>query len=160
MRLELPYAPRPIRPLGLWAFPAIRLKVYGIAHGRPLPRSELVDAARHTVERHLRDNPTRHRSHGAGFVGIHDGRGENQVFLDVWINDNELLHHCYTSPPASPADLRPPAAGSPHVDHTSVCVWDLAVQCFERQAWLTHVLTRPGGPDLEGYLAARLSADV
>jgi hypothetical protein len=31
---------------------------------------------------------------------------------------------------------------------------------FERRAWLTHVLTREGGPDLAGYVAQELSDDI
>jgi hypothetical protein len=152
-----PYAPRPVRFLDLWSMHGYRLKVYGIAHARPLPRPELVEAARIVVARHLRERPTRQDSYGVGFVGIHDGRGENQVFLDRWVNENELLHHYYVSTPDDPAALA--AAANPD-DHNSVCVWDLGLQAFEREAWLKHVLRNPDGADLEGYLAARLNADL
>lgn len=88
-----------------------------------------------------------------GFLGIHDGRGENQVFLDLWINENELLHTYVVSTLEQPAALyeAPP-------DHNSVCIWDLAVQAFERDAWLPHVLASPTGPDVERYLGERMNA--
>ena len=132
-----------------------RLKVYGISYDRPLPRAELVEAAHRVAGDHLRDHPTRHPSYGVGFLGIHDGRGENQVFLDLWVNENELLHTIWVSPTDDPARLEHPGP-----DSNSVCVWDLAVQGFERGAWVEHVLSRKGGPDLEAYLATRMSADV
>lgn len=39
-------------------------------------------------------------------------------------------------------------------------MWDLAVVAFEQRAWLDAVLKNPRGPDLERYLAARLSEDI
>ena len=40
---------------------------------------------------------------------------------------------------------------------SSVCVWDLRLQSFEREAWIKHVLQKPDAPDFEGYLAERLN---
>jgi hypothetical protein len=36
----------------------------------------------------------------------------------------------------------------------TACVWDLCVQCFERQAGVDCVLANPDGPDLKAYVAA------
>jgi hypothetical protein len=150
-----PYEPRPVRFLGLWEVADWRLKVYGIAYGRALPRVELVDASRAVVARHLAAHPTRQAHYGVGFVGIHDGRGENQVFIDRWVNSNELLHEYYVSPPDDPAALRAPPA-----DHNSVCVWDLGVQWVEREAWIRHVIGRAGGGDVEGYMRDRFEGEL
>jgi len=43
---------------------------------------------------------------------------------------------------------------------SSVCVWDLRLQSFEREAWIKHVLRKLTAPDFEGYLAARLNEDA
>jgi hypothetical protein len=151
MKLEHGYERRPVRSSGVWTIEGWHLKAYGIAFGREQPRDELIEAARQWARTFLRDNPTQLAHAGVGFIGIHDGRGENQVFLDRWVNENELLHDYVVSPPDDPAALRP----APR-DHNSVCVWDLAVQWFEREAWIRHVLSRPGNPDLDAYLATRL----
>ncbi len=153
--LTAPYQPRPIRFLSPWEIGGFRLKAYSIAVRGETARDELVHAARRAVEKFLRERPTRHTHYGAGFVGIHEGRGENQVFLDRWVNENELLHDYWISDTDRPAALR---AADP--DHNSVCVWDLALQCFERQAWLACVLANPRGPDLDAYLGRRMNADV
>ena len=150
-----PYQPRPLRFLELWQADVWRLKVIGIAHDRETPCAELVDAAKRVAADYLRANPTRHAHYGVGFLGVHDGRGENQVFLDRWINENELMHTYWVSPTDDPARLV-----VPRTDHNSVCVWDLAVQCFERQAWLECVLANPRGPDVETYLARHIDARV
>lgn len=146
---------RPVRFMELWDVAGWRIKVYCIAHGQPTPGSQLLNAGRSVAEGLLRGRSTANTHYGVGFLGIHDGRGENQVFLDRWVNENELLHDFWVSPKSDPASLTRPGN-----DHNSVCVWDLAVQCFEREAWLATVLRNPAGPDLEAYLASRLSADV
>jgi hypothetical protein len=39
-------------------------------------------------------------------------------------------------------------------------VWEAAVICHERAAWVRHVLANPAGADLGAYLADVLSDDV
>ncbi len=133
----------------------LRLKVYGIAFERPCPSPALVEAARRAAASHLETHPTRHDTHGAGFLGVHEGRTGNQAFLEVWINSNELMHRTFASSSDEDALLSPTPA-----DFNSVCVWDLALQWFEREAWVRHMLRNPAGPQLDGYLAARLNADL
>lgn len=155
MILKEPYHPRPIRFLELWQEADWRLKVYGIAYQRPFPRQELVAAAKHVARVHLSQSLDDYSHYGVGFLGIHDGRDSNFVFVDFWADENELHHHTYISPREKPERLA-------YVTPTGViaCVWDLRVLCFERQAWLTTVLANPNGPDLERYLACRLNEDV
>src|SRR5688572_2013763 len=121
------YQPRAIRFLEPWEASGVRLKVYGILHRGDAPPPALLEGAKQVAAAWLEAHPTRQLVHGVGFLGVHDGRTENQVFLDRWINHNELLHTYWVSPKDRPTDLRPPADP---VDHNTVCVWDLAVQCF------------------------------
>lgn len=147
------YEPRPVRFLDLWEIDVWRLKTYGISYKQSTPRAELIAAAKSTASTFLREHPTQLPHYGVGFLGIHDGRGENQVFLDFWVNENELVHRYWVSRPDTPEELH----DAPE-DHNSVCVWDLMVQCFERQAWVDCVLANPKGPDFEAYLQRRLDA--
>lgn len=151
--LLLPYRTRPIRPLGVWAHDGWRIKQYGIADGRPAAREELVATVRRLAADVLPGPACTDRRYGVGFLGAHDARGGCFAFVDWWADDNELHHHAFSGP--DPGSLSPvPAGGS------MVCVWDLAVIGFEREAWLERVLVNPAGPDLEGYLRAALTADV
>lgn len=153
IRLKEPYKKRPIRFLELFQPSGWKLKVYGIAYNRELPRPELLEAAKNLAMEKL---PQISDSiYGVGFLGVHDGRGVNFVFLDWWQDENELHHHVFTSPTEQPSRLK-------EVTHTGVsaCVWDLRVICFERQAWVDQVLNNPEGPDIEGYLAYQLNEDV
>lgn len=150
-----PYEPRRIRFLDLWCVDDWRIKLYGIAYGRPQPRPELVTAAQHIASQHLRSLPADLRHYHVGFLGVHDGRTSNFVFLDFWADENELHHHVFVSLIAQPdqfTDVTPTGL--------SACVWDLRLQAFERDAWVTHILQRSDAPDFDGYLATTLSADV
>ena len=152
MQISEAYAPRPIRFLEEWqAAPGWRLKVYSIAYGREQARPEAVAAAKERAEKMI--PPT--GGYGVGFLGVHDGRGAVFAFLDWWEGENELHHHVWVAPADHPTALKPVVDNNP-----SVCVWDIAVQWHERQAWVTHVLANPDGPDLEGYLSERLDGEV
>jgi hypothetical protein len=67
-------------------------------------------------------------------------------------NENELFHRVFLSRANDPAGLAPSTAAD-----SSVCVWDLWLQNFEREAWIKHVLSKPDAPDFDGYLAERLN---
>ena len=38
--------------------------------------------------------------------------------------------------------------------------WDLALQSFERAAWIKHVLLKADAPDFAGYLSERMNSDL
>jgi hypothetical protein len=154
MLLQEPYEPRPIRFLEEWTIDGWRLKVYGICYRRARPRAELIEMAGRVARESL--PPAREGgNYGVGYVGVHDGRGANFIFVDWWADENELHHRVYAAPSDELKDL-------PEITATglSVCVWDLRVQCFERGAWLEAVLTNPRGADLEDYLGRRLNEDA
>ena len=156
LELSEAYEERPIRFLELWAEAGWRVKVYGIAYRRAAPRAELLEAARRVArERLFALAPDKGGRYGVGFVGAHDGRGVNFVFVDWWADENELHHHVYVSPPERPAELQETTATG-----LIACVWDLRVLAFEREAWLAEVLRNPSGPDLEGYLSRCLNENA
>jgi hypothetical protein len=149
-----PYRPRPIRFLDVWRAEEWRLKVYGIAYERAAPCPKLLEAAK-VVARDRLATVTIANHYSVGFLGVHQGRTANFVFVDWWADENELHHHVYVSPTAEPEKLQ-------YVTPTGLvaCVWDLRVMAFERQAWLDHVLQNPRGPNLEAYLEHRLNEDA
>lgn len=154
-RLLEPYAPRSIRFLELWEDGGWRIKVYGIAYQGAEPAPQLLAAARAAARARLPRPAVTADRYGVGFLGVHQGRGVNFVFVDWWAAENELHHHVYVSAADAPTTLT-------DVTHTgqAACVWDLRVIGFERDAWVEAVLANPLGPDLESYLARRLDEDV
>lgn len=155
IKISEPYQTRPIRFLELWQQDGWRMKVYGIAYNRPLPRPEVIDAARGVARQHFARQEDGIDNYRVGFMGIHDGRGANFLFFDYWACENELHHHVYVSPADQPEALEYVTPGG-----LIACVWDLRVLCFERRAWIDHVLAKPAAPDIDGYLAAQLNEDA
>jgi hypothetical protein len=101
LKLTEPYAPRPIRFLGLWENAGWRMKVYGIAYRRSLPRADLIEAAQTIALGCLPQPAITDQRYGVGFIGIHDGRGASFVFIDWFADENELHHHVFIGPPGS-----------------------------------------------------------
>ena len=155
MRLAETYRARSVRFLDLLSFDGWRLKLYGIAYRGERPAQALVDAAVAAAEERLPRPPVTDDRYGVGFVGAHDGRGANFVFVDWWASEDELPHHAWLSSKEEPGSLRGTDA-----DDFTACAWDLAVIGHERGAWVRHVLARPEGPDLDAYLGDRISAEV
>jgi hypothetical protein len=150
-----PYEPRPIRFLEVWRHGDWKLKVYGIAHGRATPCPALIAAAKRVVADRLDSVPQSIPHYSVGFLGIHDGRTSNFVFVDWWADENELHHHVYVSPKDEPQRLN-------YATPTGAiaCVWDLRVLAFERQSWLDTVLKPAGNVNLDAYLEQQLNEDT
>lgn len=129
------------------------MKLYGIAWQQELPRPELLEAAKR-VAADILGNETAN-NYKVGFIGAHDGRNACFVFVDFWGNENELFHRVYLSRLNEPQSLM--VAKS--LD-SSVCVWDLHLQNFEREAWIKHILRKPTAPDFDAYLAEHLHEDA
>ena len=148
-----PYEERSFRFIELLSIDDWRMKLYGIAYRRELPRPELLEAARRvaadTLEKETANN------YKVGFVGAHDGRNACFVFVDFWGNENELFHRVFLSRGNEPQALSPWK-----ISDSSVCVWDLRLQSFERDAWIKHVLKNTDAPDFDSYLQERMNGDA
>ena len=149
----LQYEARSFRFIELLTINSWRMKLYGIAHNRELPRPELVEAAKRIAGEQLRKETA--NNYKVGFVGAHDGNKASFVFVDFWGNENELFHRVFLSRSNDPNELTP----AKDFD-SSVCVWDLRLQSFEREAWIRHVLRKANAPDFDGYLAERLNEET
>ncbi|HLG00097.1 MAG TPA: isochorismatase [Acidimicrobiia bacterium] len=156
MTVELlePFRRRRARFLRVLEHDGWRLKVIGIAYAGDSARPELVEAAEAAARDILPLPAVGNGRYGAGFLGVHDGRGSCFVFVDWWADENELHHQVLISPVEDPTALAP--AGP---DEAAACVWDLAVMAFEREAWVRHVLEAET-PDVERYLAERIDAEI
>jgi len=150
-----PYAARSVRFLGLWKHRGWRMKVYGIAYQGELPSQALRDRATALAARDLPSPADGESRRGVGFIGVHEGRGANLVFVGWWANENELHLLVYTASHERPVALERVSSGG-----LTGCVWDLAVIAFERRAWIATALLDPTAPDLDGYLATRFEGEV
>lgn len=154
LELHEPYEARAIRFHEEWQHAGWRLKVYGIAYRRSRPRVQLFETAKKLAGERLPRPHDGEGRYGVGFVGVHDGRGANFIFVSWWADENELHHHVYTAPSDELDDFK-------YITPSGLvaCVWDLRVLGFEREAWLEKVL-KAGRLDAESYMACRLNEDV
>jgi len=149
---EFAYQSRPVSFLELWEYDGWRMKMYGIAHGRTRPENDLVDRARELAAGVL-GGVSDH--YGVGFIGVHQGKTGNFIFVDWWAQENELHHRVFISTSASPYDFVDATATGP-----TACVWDLAVIHHERDAWVETVMKRGGRDGFDAYLARRLEGEI
>ena len=155
MKLREQYQPRPIRCVELWSTGDWRLKIYSIAYQRELARPEMFACAKELAREHLPQPAITDSRYGAGYVGVHDGRGFVVIFVDWWENENELFHKVFVNKGGNSLTFR--RAGP---DELVSCVWDTRVIAFERDAWVDTVLNNPNGPSLDEYFALRLDGDA
>jgi hypothetical protein len=151
--LQEPYRTRPIRWLELYEVGDWRLKVYSIVYDALRLRSGLVVKAKELLTPHL--PAVGENIYGVGFIGVHQGRGGDFVFIGWWGNENELFFHVYVVTHDQPDQWQYCNISGP-----LACTWDLDLIFHERQAWVDTVLANPDGPDIKAYLATRYNADV
>src|SRR6266513_2912785 len=144
------YEPRAFRFIELLTLSDWRMKLYGIAWRRESPRAELLGAAKRIAAEELRNAAS--NNYKLGFIGAHGGRDACVVFVDYWGNENELFHRVFLSRSNDPEALAPAKSSD-----SSVCVWDLGLQFFEREAWIKHVLRKANAPAFLAYLDERLN---
>jgi hypothetical protein len=154
-KLPEPYAARMIRFLELWEEDGWRLKVYGITYRDGGPGAELVETGRGLARACLPRPAAAARRYGVGFMGVHEGRDANLVFVSWWSHENELRQRVFTAPRARPLQFEDVTGNG-----LAGCVWDLAVLAFERGAWISSMLVDPGSPGLDAYLDSRFDSAV
>lgn len=150
------YQKRPIRCLDVWVPRELdlewQLKVYGISYAAEQPSSELIEIAKALAINEALPQAVDH--YGLGFIGVHQGQDSDFIFVDWWANRNELHHHVFTAGKQenSTFSYKTPSG-------LSACVWDLFVQNFERQAWITFAMQN-SVIDSQGYLAKQFNGVI
>jgi len=162
------FAPRPTRFLGVRDFEGWRLKVYSIILGdRPLDRDGFERGLDLAIQSLPRDESVTTSRPGVGFVILHQGRGADYVVLCWWDRENELPMRIVVrerdegieasrdqgTGGSSDQGARSwrPARGS-----ESICVWDIDVIWFERNAYVETVLAA-GARDPREAISAYLA---
>jgi hypothetical protein len=142
----LPYRSRPRRFLGIEQRAGYRLKCYAISHDGQWPGADWQPALARLCARLPRPACGPGRP-GVGLLILHRGRGADYAVLGWWQRDNELPLRL---------QVRENGAGWRAArDGESVCVWDLELIAFERDAYVSTLLSEAGDPDAIGYLARR-----
>lgn len=159
------YRERSIRFMRLLEWGDWKVKVYSISlHLGEVVEEEVLDLAWENAREYLaspRASVTAAGvdwaalpAHGAAFLTVHQGREAVFSLLDFWVDENILHHQTWVKPTGEGAFTNVSASGA------SACVWEMAVQIHEREAWLRHVYNRSGEADFGAYFADVLNGDV
>ncbi|MEI7578119.1 MAG: hypothetical protein WCK51_14610 [Armatimonadota bacterium] len=161
-----PYVPRPITFLGVESLGDWRIKLYSLraAVSSFEPRS-MVASALPILDEHLHANRgpfivagtdwNSLENYGMGFAMIHVGADAVFLLCDYWVGENMLNHRVWVS-----AHGEEPRWQSIDATGTSVCVWELAVQAHEREAWIKHVYNPRSQSNFDAYLEDTLTATL
>ena len=147
-----PYEPRPIRFHGVRPVDGWRFKQYSIAYGAANVDWQDFEPAVLQAEAALPRPALNSGRPGVGFCIAHRGRTALYLVLAWWDNENELPVRVFVR------GLEPQAGWRPARGSESMCVWDLQVVAFERDAYVGTVLGPAGGgaDAVEAYLEAVL----
>ena len=155
IQLQESYKLRSIRYIELFEELGWRMKLYGISYKDEFPRQHLIEIGKNIARQSLPQPAIAKNRYGIGFVCVHEARDANFFLVDWWSDENALNHHIYTSTFDSPSEIEEVTLKGPNI-----CVWELRLLSFERQAWLDNVLAYPRGPELESYINFRLNENV
>lgn len=150
-KVTQPYRPRPTRFLRLQEHDGWRLKVYSIVYGEMDLDHPTYDEGLALALDDLPEDAVTESRPGVGFVIFHQGRGVHYLVLAWWDNENELPLRVFVRGSDEPSIWRE-ARGA-----ESICVWDLQVIDFERDAYIKAILSG-GPPDIDAYLAQRFES--
>jgi hypothetical protein len=129
------YTPRPRRCLGLRDLGGWTLKHYEISVDEHWPDEAGFGTAIALAEAALPQPPGGDGRLGVGFLILHRGRGWDYVVLAWWDRENELPLRIFVREQDGSGEWRAARANE------SVCVWDLEVIGFERDAYVTSALS-------------------
>ncbi len=146
------YAPRPIRSLGLREYEGWRLKLYSIVYGGATLDEPGFAPGLGMALRALPSPATAPGRLGLGFLIEHQARTAWYTVLCWWDQENELPVRVFVRPLEAHAVWRPARGGE------SICVGDLEVIGFERDAYVDSILSGTEPPDVAGYLEKHLTS--
>lgn len=147
------FARRPVRHEGVRALAGYRMKVYSVRYGSAELERALYEEAMSLAEAALPRPAVGAGRYGVGFVICHQGRGMHYLVVSWWGNENEYFNRVFVREFGAGKAWRAGNAGE------SVCVWDLEIIWFERNAFVEEVLSKEPA-DVEGYLARVLNVEA
>ena len=138
-----PYRERARAWLGLTRHAGHALRTYSVVYGdESLDRERFEAGLPALLERLPAPDWSRGRA-GAGVLILHQGKAEDYLVMGWWDRQNELPLEVW---------IRYEDGWAPARHHESVCVWDLEILAFERDAWVATMLSDGQPGSLDAYL--------
>ncbi len=150
MYVSEPYRDRSIEFHEIRSHGGWRIKIYSVLYGTaPLDWNTIEEGFALSFTR-LPDHAQESDRPGVAFAIAHQGRGMHYVVISWWGNENEYFNRVLVRPFGAKEKWRNAS------EHESVCVWDLQIICFEREAYVATILAKEGTPDIDAYVSLHL----
>ncbi len=155
IKITKPYQLRSIRFVELCKVRGWDIKVYSISAKQSGVCQENIKLAKDALTYGLTlSNAYGLDTYYVATLIIHEGAEACYTVLNWWTGENMLQNLVFLKRPTESVFSLYSQNGM------SSCVWELAVWWHERNAWIKYVLKKYEKPDLVGYLADQLNADL
>jgi len=147
------FQPRRVYPLEVWRPETRVLKIYSVElEGRKISKEDVVSAKKLSEGIIASWEREDENTHGLGFIALHMARDYDYLLVQMWTDNNIMrLITLYSPCGGSFRETAIISAG---------CVWELAVICHERSAWLRHMLRADSRPDPAAWEADLLDGRI
>lgn len=153
--MKTEYKTRSVRFLKLVEYKGWTIKVHGVRFGGERPDESIVQEVLKKLPAKLPQPAVTDARYGAAILIIHQGMDANWLLLGHWRDGEILEQHLYRSSLENPGEIEDVS------DWNLVgCTWEMAVQAFERDAWVEKVLKAGVEPDLTPYFEQHMNAEV
>jgi hypothetical protein len=151
-----PYKNRFIRFAEMYTYGDWHIKIYSISAIKEYAHPALMQAAKQQLPVWLKQEQNyAFENYKIATLIVHEGLDGAYAIINWWMGENMLQQHVYTSKPGDGYDFSLASDKG-----LFVCVWEMAVLCHERDAWLEHVLKKPFNPRFDLYLQQQLNCYV
>lgn len=156
---ELPHGHerRRIQFVELWTPRDWTIKVYAIAKRSREPDPDLIAVAKDLGFQRLPFPASTETRYGLGLVTVQEGEHRDFIRIGWWVRRHFFKSYLYSS---DPGRSEPELFSDLTSTGLSASLWDLHVMQFESSAWISSVLEREGGPNLDEYLAQRVRREL
>lgn len=146
------YKKRCVKFSEVWEHDGWYFKVYTIALDDSKASPSLVNIAKQEAIKKINGVTLENKVYKIGIIVVHEAREADFLLINWWFNENMLNSHIYSCPKDNYGLLEylSPKGGG-------MCVWELQVLCFEKSAWINHVLLEGSVADFHGYLNCRFN---
>jgi hypothetical protein len=156
MKISAPYKTRPIRFLKIHQQDTWKIKIYSISAKTEIADIRYITCAKQQLPGWLKKSTDYSLdTYNIATLMLHEIKDSCFAIINWWTDENMLQHYVYLATNENPISFKPFSN-----NHIVTCVWEMAVLCFERNAWVQHILKKIDAPDVNAYLAEQLNADV
>jgi hypothetical protein len=156
MQILTPYKARPIRFLEVYALQHWKIKIYSISVRHTLVDAEHIENAKQQLQVWLEGSKLYPlETYKIATLILHETKEGCFAIINWWIDENMLQQFVYLASNEQPTEFKIYSNNG-----MFVCVWEMEVLWFEKNAWVKNILMKVDNPDVEAYLNEHFNTDI